>query len=331
MFLPEYTITPSILKNISAVEYNRALIDTTTLLQNFEIRLEKESLIEYYVASLNILGVNATYESIKRNADNLTNNFSSEIKGLKNSLKYIKESSKTLRLEEEDIKNTHIFLSEFLNPANQIPEEYRKRGREFKTDPDNISENLAELIDWFNGLDAMDTNPVIAAGIIKAQMEIIHPFEKLNSLVADLITKTSLLSRGYLVTNYISMESFYFSSLKEYEHNLKSIIIDDYDYTTWLEYFTEGMASQIAKTAEKVKLLGKDTKLAKASGKINLTRRQEVIVEHLQDYGLLQNKQFSKMFPNISEDSVLRDLKKLIDDGIIVKRGSTKSSRYELR
>ena len=103
------------------------------------------------------------------------------------------------------------------------------------------------------------------------------------------------------------------------------------DFTTWLEYFSEGMAAQVATTAEKAKLFAKDTKLAKASGRIYLTPRQERIVEYLQDYGILQNKQFPTLFPYISEDSVLRDLKKLIDSGIVVKRGSTKLSRYELR
>ena len=51
----------------------------------------------------------------------------------------------------------------------------------------------------------------------------------------------------------------------------------------------------------------------------------------MQDYGVLQNKDFSRIFPDISEDTVLRDLKSLIDAGIVQKTGSTKSSRYELK
>jgi DeoR/GlpR family transcriptional regulator of sugar metabolism len=62
-----------------------------------------------------------------------------------------------------------------------------------------------------------------------------------------------------------------------------------------------------------------------------VSERQERIIEYLQDYGMLQNKDFPRIFPNISEDTVLRDLKVLIDMGIIQKTGSTKSSRYVLR
>jgi len=51
----------------------------------------------------------------------------------------------------------------------------------------------------------------------------------------------------------------------------------------------------------------------------------------LQDYGMIQNKDFPNLFPNISEDTVLRELKKLLEKDLIVKKGKTKSSRYELK
>jgi predicted HTH transcriptional regulator len=72
------------------------------------------------------------------------------------------------------------------------------------------------------------------------------------------------------------------------------------------------------------------TKIAKVSGHTKLSPRQQKIVEYMQDYGSLFNRDFSKIFPEVSEDSVLRDLKTLIAAHIIEKVGSTKSSRYEL-
>jgi len=44
----------------------------------------------------------------------------------------------------------------------------------------------------------------------------------------------------------------------------------------------------------------------------------------------MQNKDFPKLFPGVSEDSILRDIKVLLNQGIVVKTGSTKSSMYEL-
>ncbi len=111
---------------------------------------------------------------------------------------------------------------------------------------------------------------------------------------------------------------------------LNGINFEDNDYTQWIEYFSEAFATQASTAQEKVKLLAKDTKVAKASGRNKLSPRQERIVEHLQDYGLLQNSDFTKLFPEKSGDSILRDLKALLDKGIVKKMGSTKSSRYEL-
>ena len=63
---------------------------------------------------------------------------------------------------------------------------------------------------------------------------------------------------------------------------------------------------------------------------IYLTDRQIKIIEYLQDVGYLQNKLFQNVFPDISEDTVLRDLQELISKGLIRKVGSTKSARYEI-
>jgi len=61
---------------------------------------------------------------------------------------------------------------------------------------------------------------------------------------------------------------------------------------------------------------------------IFLTDRQIKIIEYLQEIGYRQNKSFSTLFTDISEDSVLRDVQDLTKKGIIKKVGSTKSARY---
>jgi hypothetical protein len=55
------------------------------------------------------------------------------------------------------------------------------------------------------------------------------------------------------------------------------------------------------------------------------------IYQYLLDYKFIQNSQFSLLFPDISEDSILRDLRVLGDLDLVVKTGKTKSSKYELK
>lgn len=329
MFAPDYTITPNILKAIASIEYNRSVIENASMLPNFENRLAREISTELIVNSYKFMGESINSQQTKAQVDKTTKNKDPKIQNIIKALSQVNLLAEEQETTEKDLKKLHKMVADGLIPRRYIAN-YRNRKIDRKTDPEEILAELSELVDWMNSLDAMDTNPVIAAGIVKGQLEIIYPFEYFNFFVSSLLSKAVLYNRGYLFTRFTCVESYYESSKRNYEYKLLSILEEEGDLTTWLEYYTEGVAAQTATAVEKVKLLAKDTKLAKTSGRVHLSQRQEKIVEYLQDYGILQNKQFSTLFPNISEDTVLRDLRKLINSGMVVKRGSTKSSRYEL-
>ena len=59
-----------------------------------------------------------------------------------------------------------------------------------------------------------------------------------------------------------------------------------------------------------------------------LTERQIKIIEYIQKIGYLQNKSFASLFPMVSEDTILNELKGLIKEGIVKKSGSTKGAKY---
>jgi predicted HTH transcriptional regulator len=103
--------------------------------------------------------------------------------------------------------------------------------------------------------------------------------------------------------------------------------------TPWLEYFCEGLAIELTRIKDKIKTLSTDLKLKKSLGgqPLALTERQIKVIEFVQENGFLQNKSFFELFPMISEDTVLRELKDLIKKGIVKKEGTTKGVRYVLR
>lgn len=51
-------------------------------------------------------------------------------------------------------------------------------------------------------------------------------------------------------------------------------------------------------------------------------------MEYIQKVGYLQNSGFKQLFPMVSEDTVLNELKYLIKHGLIKKTGSTKGAKY---
>ena len=330
MYIPEYTITPNILKSVANIEFNRSFIENTSILPNFEQRLVREAEVEFIISSYKFQGENVNPQEVKISVDKMSNSRNPKIDNVMKAISSAIVLAQSSELSEKDIKRIHSLLCQDLIPGKQATN-YRNRKIPQKTDPQEILAEIFELIDWLNSLDAMDTNPVLVSGIVKGRLEIIHPFEFFNAFISSLFSKVILLNRGYDFTKYTCVESYYNSSIRDYEQNLSNVLDEEGDLTAWLEYYVTAMATQTATAVEKVKLYARDTKLAKANGRIYLSKRQEKIVEYLQDYGILQNKQFSTLFPQISEDSVLRDIKKLLHAGVIVKRGSTKSSRYELR
>ena len=106
----------------------------------------------------------------------------------------------------------------------------------------------------------------------------------------------------------------------------------DGDLTEWLEYFCKGLAIELSKIKERVEKISVDSKLkAKLGGRpLLLSERQLKLIEYIQETGYLQNSVFKSIFPFISEDTVLNDLKVLIKTGLIKKQGKTKAAKYIL-
>jgi DeoR/GlpR family transcriptional regulator of sugar metabolism len=55
-----------------------------------------------------------------------------------------------------------------------------------------------------------------------------------------------------------------------------------------------------------------------------------IIMEFLHRHGSMQNKDFRKIFPDFSDDTVLREMKFLKKKGLVKKVGGTKKAQYVL-
>jgi Fic family protein len=331
MYFPEYSITSKTLNNIAIIEYGKSVIENTTILPSWESQLKKDAVVRIVYGSLQLLGINTNQQLIKECVENIGQAPDRETLNIIKSVYLANDISKNRDFEEVDLKYIHKTLTDGLVPKIKQGS-YRGSKMAGKTKPEEILAQVVSLFDWYNSLDAKETHKIITAGIMKACLENIQPFEEMNSTTADLMTYVCLKTSGYGFRDLISIENYYRNTKADYRNSLDSVDqSDDQDLTEWLEYFTEALASEVSTVSQNVKLLAKDTKIAKATGRTKVSTRQERIIEYMQDYGILQNKDFSRIFPDISEDTVLRDLKSLIDKGIVQKIGSTKSSRYELK
>ncbi|HET7713078.1 MAG TPA: Fic family protein, partial [Patescibacteria group bacterium] len=128
---------------------------------------------------------------------------------------------------------------------------------------------------------------------------------------------------------FFSLEEYYDRNPQDYYNALQSA--EGGDLTTWLEYFTQGLAIELGRIKERVQKLSVDLKLKGKVGQIALNERQLKLVEYMEDYGKVRNEDWRTLLPMVSDDTILRDLKDLMKKGLVRKSGSTKSAEYSLR
>lgn len=193
---------------------------------------------------------------------------------------------------------------------------------------------LNGFFEWLNLEKAKEIHPILRAGITHYVLVSVHPFIEGNGRTIRAFATLILLKEGYDIKRFFSLEEHFDEDPAAYyeafsEVDKQSRDIEARDLTPWLEYFTEVVAIELEKIKENVRKLSIDSKLKlKIGEQIPLTERQMRLVEYLSEQGSAIMREIKDVLPMVSEDTVLRDLRDLIEKGILKKEGSTKAARY---
>lgn len=196
-----------------------------------------------------------------------------------------------------------------------------------------VTNQLDEFLGWINNPEAREHHPVLRAGITHWELARIHPFTEGNGRTARAMALLVLFREGFDVKRFFSIEQYFDQNPHDYYQALqKAGQSHDGDITGWLEYFSDGLAMELSRVKDRVMALSRDLKLKGRLGRqIALTERQIKILEYMDvNGGQLITKDTFKVIPMISRDTIIRDLKYLIDKGLIRKVGRTKAARYIL-
>jgi len=343
MFDPQFSITNKILTYISKIEAAEEVIRHSPLLPLWEKQFKEDAIIRSVYHGTHIEGNMLA----KDDAKNLLAGKDvigrprdiQEIINYRKVIDFIDEEAKRKieKITELLIKKLHRIITDKILFPEQTGE-YRIKQVIIRNSatgeitfrppaPIEVPFLMREFIYWLNK-ENQDIHPVLKAGITHHELVRIHPFIDGNGRVARVLATLILFLGGYDIRRFFSLEEYYDKDAASYYHNLQKA--SQGDLTAWLEYFTFGASVEFEKIKEKILKLSKDVKLKEKIGgqQIFLTERQVKLIEYIQDVGYIQNKMFVTLFPDISEDTVLRDLQDLIKKGIIKKVGSTKSARY---
>ncbi len=342
MFNPQFLITNKILNNIAKIEAAEEVIKHSPLLPLWEKQFKEDAIVRSVYHGTHLEGnalakddaknILAGKEVVGRPRD------IQEIINYRKVIEFIDEEAKKKieKITEQLIKKIHRIIIDKILTNGQG--EYRTKQVIIRNSatgevtfrpppPVEVPFLMREFVYWLNKENS-DLHPVLKAGIAHHELVRIHPFIDGNGRVARVLATLILLLGGYDIRRFFSLEEYYDKDAASYYHNLQKA--SNGDLTAWLEYFTFGAAVEFEKIKEKVLKISKDVKLKEKFGgqQIFLTERQMKLVEYIQEVGYIQNPMFKELFPQISEDTVLRDLQDLIKKGLIKKVGSTKAARY---
>jgi len=349
VFSPKFTISNNILKLIGRIEAAKEVIENAPLVPAYEAKFRQEAIIRTVHHGTHIegnpLGTGEVAAVLEGEEIDARDRDIQEILNYRKVLTYIDKRKRNV--DEKDLLAIHKLTVEKLLRSDasgkyrktQVVVKNSKTGEVSFIPPQaqEVSKLAKEFFAWLNSDTGSEIHPALAAGITHYVLAFIHPFVDGNGRTSRAVATMVLFQRGYDVKKFFSIEEYFDRNALRYYKTLQSVsnqkadTLSDRDLTSWLEYFCEGLAEELNRVKEKVKKLSLDVKLKGKTGQIALSERQLKLVEFIETYGSVSNKQWRSLLREYSDDTILRDLKDLQKKRLIKKKGSTKGAVYTLK
>ncbi len=327
-----HTITNEILWGIAEIVRGQTIAETSKLLTTKSKRLRDEATAEFIRLNLQLEGIKIGIKEALSYARKEAPIPAGIINTLIRSINIVHNRELAPGYSLDTLNAIYCTIADSRTPKLREKNQLEELGWDI-IPAEEVLSGITASVDWYNQQANKNTYPLIKIAILKAYLMRVAPFPKYNEVISNLVILKLLAEDNINLRGYANLGMAYTKNLWTYRREL-AFAFNSGDLTNWLGFFIEEGAKLSAEVSTRVELLSKESKIESTTHRLKdiyLTPRQEKIVEFLQDYGKIQNKDFKALFPNISEDSVLRDLKTLTKLGIVEKRGKTKASRYILK
>ena len=348
-FKPKYTITETILNNLTQIASAREVIEQSPLVPKWEASIRRQARLRNTHSSTAIEGNKLTLEQVEAIADGrdvlATDKDKKEVMNYLSALDTVQSFTEKGKIKINDLLNIHRIISKDVLRDNKHSGVFRDRqvfvgrrvfdGTGFKEEveymppkTEAVPKLVKEFIEWLNQDKTWKTNPVLLAGIAHYEIARIHPFIDGNGRTARLLATLILYLSGFDHRRLFALDDFYDRDRQAYYAALKTAQESNNDISRWLEYFTTGVAYSVNEVKEAVMKLGTRKKRA-AKTQIALTDKQMKIVEYINAHGRVTNKDLQRLF-KISAQAIHKELAKLVDMKVIKSQGAGRSLYYIL-
>jgi Fic family protein len=349
MYIPKFIITNKMLRTIGEIEASKEVIENAPLVPFYEKQFQTDAIERTVYHGTHIEGNELSFEQAKQvmEGTDITAHERDiqEIINYRNVTKLLDELvAKRGSYGVQDILDIHRETVNKIVPdekvgvlrKSQVIIREESTGKIIFSPPPFIEVPylLEDFFEWLNSLEAKEVHPILRAGLAHYILVAIHPFVEGNGRTVRAFSNLIMMREGYDIKRFFSLEEHFDRDLSGYYEAFSNVDkqsnnIAMRDITPWLEYFSYVVAIELTKIKEKVRKLSVDIKMKGKLGKqIALTDRQMKLIEYLSENGAAIMQDLKHLIPMVSEDTILRDLRDLMEKGILAKEGSTKASKY---
>lgn len=193
-----------------------------------------------------------------------------------------------------------------------------------------VKAEMDKFLKWVN--DNSEIDGVLKSAIAHFWFIIIHPFDDGNGRIARALTDMLLARSEETSQRYYSFSNQILSEKKEYYTVLQKVQFNNQDITEWLDWFLNCLYRSLLNTEITFEKVLVKANFWENHNETELNARQRLMLNKLFDgfEGKLKTSKWAKITKS-SPDTALRDIKDLIEKGILKQEESGgRSTNYEL-
>lgn len=339
---PIFTITNRITSALTSIERTYGFLEAAKLSEAWVQAMGRQALVREAHYTTHIEGTHLTLEQAQRlwNGECVPEADPEDVRELLNYQQAFEFVSDYLNsgapITEGMIREIHKRLVQGVRGGKAAPGEYRKvqnfvinsvTGEIVYTPPPayDVPILMGELATWLN--QEQDIHPVLVSGIAQFQLVHIHPFLDGNGRVSRLLSTLCLYRTGYDFKRLFTISEYYDRNRTDFYNALQSVRQQNMDMTGWLEYFVEGLTTQMREVRHKGEQVMRRDVIAKEYG---LSARQILALGYMLEHGALTLQEYEELCQGTNKRSLQRDLRIMVDKGVFVSKGSTNKRFYHL-
>ena len=341
-FDPRFTITHRMTAGLTRIERARGFLEAAKLSEDWLATMRSRALVLEAHHTTHIEGTQLTLEESERllageTVEGADPDDVRELLNYRDAFELVSEylSSKG-PITEALLREIHRRLVVGVRGEAGAPGQYRKvqnyvvnsgtRAVVYTPPPPlDVPPLMAQLVEWLNAKQEM--HAVLEAGIAQFQLVHIHPFVDGNGRTSRLLSTLCLYRAGFDFKRLFSISEFYDRDRPAFYTAIQSVRKADMDMTGWLDFFVEGLATQMDEVKERGTRAIKADLIAREH---RLNDRHRAALRFLMEHGTMTIRDFEALCPGVNRRSLQRDLSKLLEHRLVAASGATNLLEYKL-